>query len=744
MPPLVRPKVNPRYHVETVQPHVVFLLSDEEEIALDGTLYAALFSLVDGSRSAREIVAALQGQFSTLEVSFGLSRLIESGYLYDALVDGEPYTDFWASLGSRPGDWKATLPEPSVRVVGIGSADTAPLRAALQSSCIPMADDPHAAAITVVVTDDYLNDKVESSNTTALKEGRPWLLTKLVGPTVWLGPIFVPGKTGCWQCLVHRLAGNRAVEAYIRRAKNVHEPLPIARASIPASIQTAANLAALMIGQTLAKIGTVHHGVLTTLDLRGFTTERHHLTRRPQCEACGVPVGDAVARPITLESRAKRYITDGGYRSVLPDETVARYQHHVSPITGIVKTLSAYDTGSDLLNVHKATHRLFSPSEGLQSLRQSLETATAGKGRSVVQSKASALCEALERFSGIFTGNEPRTCGSYRDLADRSVHPYRCLLFSEAQYRHRDEWNRAHSDFAWIPERFDEERIIDWSPVWSLTSQEFRYLPTAFCFYDYDLEPGHSFCAADSNGNASGNNLEEAILQGFMELVERDAVAVWWYNRLRRPAVDLESFDDPYIRALVDEYARRDRELWVLDVTSDFGIPTFAAVSRRTGPAEEVIQGFGSHFDPRIALSRAVTEMNQMLALLIPGRSKPIEDPDLDFWYREATVANQPYLLPDSGSPARSLQDFPEQPSRDLRDDVLRCVDIVTAHGMEMLVLDQTRADVSLNVVKIIVPGMRHFWARFAPGRLYDVPVSLGWLPQPTPEDQLNPIPICS
>ena len=52
------------------------------------------------------------------------------------------------------------------------------------------------------------------------------------------------------------------------------------------------------------------------------------------------------------------------------------------------------------------------------------------------------------------------------------------------------------------------------------------------------------FARADSNGCAAGSVLEEAVLQGLLELIERDAVALWWYNRLRRPAVDLESADD--------------------------------------------------------------------------------------------------------------------------------------------------------------------------------------------------------
>jgi len=45
-------------------------------------------------------------------------------------------------------------------------------------------------------------------------------------------------------------------------------------------------------------------------------------------------------------------------------------------------------------------------------------------------------------------------------------------------------------------------------------------------------------------------------------------------------------------------------------------------------------------------------------------------------------------------------------------------------------------------VVKVFVPGLRHFWPRFAPGRLYDVPVSMGWLAAPLTEDQLNTQPI--
>jgi ribosomal protein S12 methylthiotransferase accessory factor len=71
---------------------------------------------------------------------------------------------------------------------------------------------------------------------------------------------------------------------------------------------------------------------------------------------------------------------------------------------------------------------------------------------------------------------------------------------------------------------------------------------------------------------------------------------------------------------------------------------------------------------------------------------------------------------------------------------VIACVKLAEALGLETLVLDQTRSDVGLSVVKVIVPGMRQFWARFGEGRLYDVPVKMGWLKKRLTEEQLNPV----
>jgi len=366
---------------------------------------------------------------------------------------------------------------------------------------------------------------------------------------------------------------------------------------------------------------------------------------------------------------------------------------------------------------------------------------------------ASGFCEAIERYSGVFQGNEIREKGSYQKMGDKAIHPNACMNFSQQQYDQRKQWNDSSPGwFQRIPEPFDESREIEWTPIWSLTHQEFKYLPTAYCYFGYQ-PPYQPDCWGDSNGCAAGNNLEEAILQGFMELVERDAVALWWYNRLQRPQVDLDSFNDPYFHSLKQYYQSIDRELWVLDITSDLNIPVFAAISRRRdassdGEAEDIVLGYGAHFDAKIAISRALTEANQILPnVLWRNADGKIQYPPsadrlaLD-WWRTATLTNQPYLVPSDRLGTKVSSDYPQIASDDLFDDVKLCQKIVEEKGMEMLVLDQTRPDIGLRVAKVVVPGLRHMWKRLAPGRLYDVPVQQGWLSESLTEEQLNDFPM--
>ena len=156
-----------------------------------------------------------------------------------------------------------------------------------------------------------------------------------------------------------------------------------------------------------------------------------------------------------------------------------------------------------------------------------------------------------------------------------------------------------------------------WSPVWSLTEHRHKYLPTRSLYYGVENFGQQSLNAYScSNGVGGGATIEEAVLQGFYELFERDACSIWWHNRLRLPPVVVENFPDQWLQQAKTFYAALHRELWVLDMTTDLGVPAYIALSRNTRDdrPDAIIFGFGAHLDPRIAIYRAISEMNQSLA----------------------------------------------------------------------------------------------------------------------------------
>jgi oxazoline/thiazoline synthase len=145
--------------------------------------------------------------------------------------------------------------------------------------------------------------------------------------------------------------------------------------------------------------------------------------------------------------------------------------------------------------------------------------------------------------------------------------------------------------------------------------------------------------------------------------------------------------------------------------------------------------GSGSHFDARIALLRSLTELNQFLSIgLMGARNAGSDDGSGPF-----RLTDHPYLTPN-GNPA-VRPDFGSKFGRlDRREQVMVCVQIAKRAGLDFLVLDQTRPDIEVPVVRVMVPGLRHFYRRFGPGRLYDIPVKLGWLERPLLETELNPL----
>ena len=743
-------------HLEpfVIQDEAVYLVSERGVAAVQGELAAALAPLLDGTRAAEQVVGELADRYPAERVRRALDQLVRAGRVGEthAAGAGDRQTAAYWELAGLDGHRAAgRIAAGLVRLEGHGEVELASFEQALAAAgLVPTraSSTPAAPALALVVCDDYLQPMLAQVNAGALASGRPWLLARPAGSVIWVGPLFRPGETGCWRCLEHRLSANRQALSYLQTRLGRQTP-PVTAGRLPLTVQLGAQLAALEAARFVAGVPAGEAAVLT-FDTLSMTQERHTLVRRPQCPGCGDPtlVADSARRPIAFASRPKSFTADGGHRAHSPEEVLERYGRQVSPITGVVTNLTRFTAAPPPLKVYTAGQNLARQVDQLGSLRTSLRSLSCGKGMSDTQARASAICESIERYSGVFQGDEARITASFSELRDDAIHPDRCLLYSEAQYRERAAWNARGSGFSFVTEPLDDDTRVEWSPVWSVTRGRTRWLPTSYLYYGYPRPAGSGLPVADSNGNAAGTSLEDAALQGFLELVERDSVALWWYNRVRRPAIDLDSFADPYVHELRATYASLGRDVWALDLTSDFGIPAVGAFSRRTGrEVEDILIAFGAHLDPRIALLRALTEMNQFLPAVIhsagDGRTGyGADDQELVRWWSTATLANQPYLLSDPDLPARTPASWPRLAGDDLAEDLALAGRLVSERGLEMLVLDQTRPDIGLPVVKVIVPGMRHFWARLAPGRLYDVPAALGWLPAPTAETALNPIPI--
>ena len=756
-----RPRLKADRRANVVNGDTVFFTAEGGHFVVHGRAAATVLPFLDGTRSVAEVAEAVAAKLPLGEVLSTIGKFGAFGHLVEGPAgDDRAAAAWWDRLGIGDHAARTRLAEKTVIVCGVGQLGQA--SAAAVAALVPhsrtsaLASFPDEVAgsadiagdLTVVVTDDYLDPALADCNRALLRSSTPWLMARVTSSQVWLGPLFVPGDTGCWACLAQRLTANRQVERYVQTATGGGWSNPGVPIMLPATLQVAVGLVAaealrIVAGSTSPMVA----GTLVTIDLTTLASDRHTLVRQPQCPACGDPRRFQKPEPVVLTSQPKTYGDDGGHRVKDPVETVERLEKHLSPLIGAISGLHRLTRpGDEVSHAYAAGHNFAILSTSTQLLRRSLRGLSGGKGRTDVQARASAMCEAIERYTGVWRGDEARVKASLRTLGDEAVNPEALLGFSAAQYENRISWNhQQRSGLHMVPERFDTTQEIDWTEVWSLTHDRPRYVPTAYCYFGHPDLAGDAFCYCDANGNAAGNNLEEAILQGLLELVERDSVAIWWYNRSRVPALDLPSLDDGYVQTLERYYEGMGRSLCVLDITSDLGIPSFAAVShRKDHPVEDILLGFGAHLEPKLGAMRALTECNQFLPTVVNRDSDgqtiyEFDDMEARNWWREATLASEPYVVPRPDTPRSDVRTMPDLSADDLADEIRTCVDCLAAAGIEVLVLDQSRPDLDIKVAKVMAPGLRHFWRRLGPGRLFDVPVALGRLEVPPAEGDLNP-----
>jgi ribosomal protein S12 methylthiotransferase accessory factor len=203
----------------------------------------------------------------------------------------------------------------------------------------------------------------------------------------------------------------------------------------------------------------------------------------------------------------------------------------------------------------------------------------------------------------------------------------------------------------------------------------------------------------------------EAIAHGLAEVIERDAAAL---NRIVRdcPAVNLDSIDDPNAAQEITRLQQAGLDVIVRWITrSDIQIPAFSVIctDRHVTDSLFVSGGYGAHPNRSVALVRALREAAASRVGTISGAREDLHK------FSNRTAANTadvrarfPYWF--DMDDAVDFATLPSLPGAELADDLATMVSAVTGANLpRILVADLTQAELKLQVVKVLVPGIERY-----------------------------------
>lgn len=579
--------------------------------------------------------------------------------------------------------------------------------------------------IRFILVDELFDERIQQ----VLTLDRHCCIIKVSGNELAITPLFDAGggtavKFSIWQQLQKTLYRNKPVRLFLKKL------LPQRAHTIPIENRDALPnerwefIKGLLLGQLQA----------CRYELLCYQVDKHETTHHSlHVYASENNLTLQFEQPIDLQHFKATFNKDGGARTVTAKQTVERLMPFVDGITGCIAFLEQLEPDSDsLIKIYRTGFYKTPPIDDLSKLDEnSFVQICLGKGVTPEQSQASALCEAIERLNAQFYGDEPLHKASASDLTIRHLHFQHFSPYSQIQYQQFADRDNTESKRIQAVKPYNNESV-HWIKTWSLTYDEHVYIPLTCCFTNIDLPQSEAepnpfndirFGRWHSNGAAAGNTLEEAILQALFELVERDATAIWWYNRIPRPAFDLSKIDIDYYRPL-EQTLSKEHHFWVLDVTNDIGIPVMVAVGKHKQNGGYIF-GFGCHLQADLAAQRALTELCQ----LIPIREQQGAPFNFDDIVEGAHL--HPHNALDAQIPFANS-------TNDLKVDILAIVSQLKRHNLETLVLDYSREPIPLHTAKVFVPGLCHIWPQLANERLYQAPVNLKWLEIANDESSIN------
>ncbi|MEA1908221.1 MAG: YcaO-related McrA-glycine thioamidation protein [Euryarchaeota archaeon] len=374
-----------------------------------------------------------------------------------------------------------------------------------------------------------------------------------------------------------------------------------------------------------------------------------------------------------LKSCTKKYKKDT-HRAVSPEETLSRIESKMR-VAGITRV-------ADITNLDRIGIPVFS------SIRPTAEGGAIsvynGKGATPAEAKVSAMMEGIERYSA--------------EVHDRGLVTGK---FSELS---RSE-NTLDPDELILPEHSDHDQSIPWVTGYDLMNDEAIFVPASAVFHPLPDSYTQIF-RTNTNGLASGNEIEEAIFHGLSEVIERDAWSLVEKSRNTGPTVT--NLENGLIGDLLSKFADAEVSVHIKDLTSDVGIPTYAAVSddiQLKDPALLTI-GMGTHTNAHVAILRAVTEVAQSRLTQIHGAREDTTVAEFrkKIGYERTKRINRHWFDIPEEKDFNATTSFD---SDDFLDDIRYMINNLKGTGLNrVIVVNLTRDETCVPVVRVIVPGL--------------------------------------
>jgi ribosomal protein S12 methylthiotransferase accessory factor len=407
-----------------------------------------------------------------------------------------------------------------------------------------------------------------------------------------------------------------------------------------------------------------------------------------------------------LGQREAKYSSSGVERSVRPGATIRRARA-VLDIIGVTKVADVTDL--DRVGIPNfMTVRPHDLGPGISYYN--------GKGTTRADAYAGAMMEAIERHAGErYDG--PVIASSHYNL--RSDHP--CVDPLEIHVP--------------MVRKYSEHLMLEWVLGFDLMTRRPTYAPLNCVVAPYSSDSGMSLFYTSTNGLASGNTRVEAVCHALCEVIERDATGLAMARADVRPAVaailadmgfdgklSAEPGKPPLISlrglprratALVRKLQRAGLEVELQNLTPATGIATIActiAEPQGLPTAFNTHSGCGTHPDARIALTRALTEAAQSRLTCIQGGREDLPD------FVPAKGA-PPVETRYGDRPTISFDDIASYQHPSVADDVEFIIERMRQSGFDqVVVVDITRQEVGIPVVRVIVPRSEVWTIYFADG----------------------------